>query len=96
MLRFLAPVLVMLPLLNGVPTEAATVPANDLLGTLESHRPIVKVEEGCGDGYFRDGHGRCLAWYGDGRPARPHEACPPYRHFVRWANHPGGFCKLND
>ena len=63
MFRFLAPALMMFPLLNGLPTEAATVAINDRLGILESHSPIVKVEEACGNGYFRDGHGNCrLVW----------------------------------
>jgi hypothetical protein len=103
-MRFLAPALVMLPLLGGVPAEAATAATNDPLGILESHAPlinqteagaIVKVAEDCGIGYFRDGNGHCL-YYGYGAPlAPPHEACPPDRHFVHWANHRGGFCKLD-
>jgi hypothetical protein len=81
MIRFLAPALVMLPLQTTGP-----------LGILDSHAPIVKVEEGCGNGYFRDGYGNCRFWYG-GEPAHsPHEGCPPDRHFVHWANHEGGFC----
>jgi hypothetical protein len=95
MIRFLTPALVMFPLLGGVPTEAATAATNSPLGILEGHAPIVKVEEGCGNGYFRDEYGNCRPWYG-GEPAhRPHEGCPPDRHFVRWINHEGGFCQFN-
>ena len=103
-MRFLAPALVMFPLLSGLPTEAATAATNDPLGILESRAPlidqtedraIVKVAEGCGIGYFRTGNGECH-YYGYGAPpAPPGEACPPDRHFVHWANHSGGFCKLN-
>ena len=96
MIKLLTPALVMIPLLSAVPTGAATAATNDALSTLASHRPIVKVEEACGNGYFRDGHGACLPWYGDEGGHRPHEGCPPDRHFVHWANHRGGFCKLND
>ena len=98
MTKFLTPALVLVPLLSGVPAQAAS------LGILESHallinqtenRAILKVAENCGIGYFRDGHGHCL-YYGYGAPPAPaHEACPPDRHFVHWANHRGGFCKLN-
>jgi hypothetical protein len=97
-IKFLAPALVMFPLLGGAPMEAATaatIGKAPLINQTEGHA-IVKVEEGCGNGYFRDGHGNCLGWYG-GEPAhRPQEGCPPDRHFVHWANHEGGFCKLND
>ena len=93
MFRFLAPALVMVPLLNGVPTQAATIAMNDPLGILKSHAPIVKVEERCGNGYFRDGYGHCRYWYGGELAHRPHEGCPPDRHFVHWINHEGGFCK---
>jgi hypothetical protein len=87
--------LVMFPLVGGVPMEAATAATNGALGISESHAPIVKVEEACGNGYFRDGYGICRFWYG-GEPAhRPHEGCPPDRHFVHWANHQGGFCQSN-
>ena len=93
--RFLAPALVMFPLVGGVPTEATVAAANDALGIHESHAPIMKVEEGCGNGYFVDENGRCRLWYG-GEPAhRPHEGCPPDRHFVHWINHEGGFCQSN-
>jgi hypothetical protein len=98
MIGFLTRALVTFPLLSGVPAEAAP------LGILKSHAPlinqtedhaIVKVAEGCGIGYFRDGSGQCR-YYGYGAPpAPPDEACPPDRHFVHWANHRGGFCKLN-
>ena len=84
MFRFLAPALVMVPLLNGVPTQAATIAMNDPLGILKSHAPIVKVEERCGNGYFRDGYGHCRYWYGGESAHRPHEGCPPDRHFVHW------------
>jgi len=95
MMRFLAPALVMVPLLGGgLSTEAAVAATNDALG-IYSRAPIVKVEEACGNGYFRDGYGHCQYWYG-GEPAhRPHEGCPPDRHFVHWANHEGGFCQSN-
>jgi hypothetical protein len=57
---------------------------------------ITKVAEGCGIGYFRDGHGNCR-YFGYGAPAAPPgEACPPDRHFVPWTNHSGGRCLLND
>jgi hypothetical protein len=95
MLKLLAPALVMFPLLNGITAEAATVAMEERLVILESHPSIEKVEEACGNGYFRDGNGNCLPWYGDVRPGRPHEQCPPDRHFVHWANHQGGFCKLD-
>jgi hypothetical protein len=85
----------MLPLLGGVPTEAATAATNDAIGIRESQAPIVKVEERCGNGYFLDEYSRCRYWYG-GEPAhRPHEGCPPDRHFEHWRNHEGGFCQLN-
>jgi hypothetical protein len=96
MFKLLIPVLATLPLLGGVPTEAATAATYDALGIRESHRPIVKVEEACGNGYFRDGNGNCLVWYGDVPAHTPREGCPVDRHFVHWANHRGGFCKLND
>ena len=89
MIRFLTPALVMFPLLGGAPTEAAP-----LINQTED-RAIVKVEEACGNGFFRDEYGNCHTWYG-GEPAhRPHEGCPPDRHFVHWANHQGGFCQFN-
>ena len=95
MQKFLASVFVVLPLLGGVPTDAATAATHDALGIGESHAPIVQVEEACGNGYFRDEYGACRYWYG-GEPAhRPHEGCPPDRHFVHWANHEGGFCQSN-
>jgi hypothetical protein len=58
------------------------------------HAPIVKVEEACGNGYFRDGNG-CRRWYGGETAHRPQEGCPWDMHFVHWANHEGGFCKSN-
>ena len=96
MIKFLGPTLVMFPLLSGgIPMEAATAATNNALGDPGSQAPIVMVEEACGNGYFRDEYGRCLYWYG-GEPAhRPHEGCPPDRHFVHWANHEGGFCQSN-
>ena len=95
MTKFLAPVLVALPLLGAVGTEAAIAAPNNPRGILEGHTPIVKVEEGCGNGYFRNEYGNCQYWYG-GEPAHPpHEGCPPDRHFVHWLNHEGGFCQLN-
>ena len=95
MMRFLAPALVMVPLLgSGLSTEAAVAATNDALG-IYSRAPIVKVEEACGNGFFRDEYGHCRYWYG-GEPAHnPHEGCPPDRHFVHWANHEGGFCQSN-
>jgi hypothetical protein len=94
--KLLSPALLMLPLLGAVPALAATAAANGGVGIPASQRPIVKVEEGCSNGYFRDGNGNCLHWYG-GEPSHPpHEGCPFDRHFVHWANHEGGFCKLND
>ncbi|HUB48653.1 MAG TPA: hypothetical protein VMB73_27055 [Acetobacteraceae bacterium] len=95
MTRFLAPALAMFALLGGVSTEAATAAMNDAPGVRESQAPIVKVEEGCNNGYFRDGNGICLPWYGYEPAHRPHEGCPPDRHFVHWANHEGGFCQFN-
>jgi hypothetical protein len=93
--KLLAPALVMLPLLGGVPTEAVLAAPNYALGIREGDAPIVKVEERCGNGFFLDEYGRCLRWYG-GEPAHnPHEGCPPDRHFVRWINHQGGFCQRN-
>ena len=92
-IKLIAPALVMLPLL--VPTEAALAASFNALGIPESDAPIVKVEEGCGNGFFLDEYGRCLRWYG-GEPAHnPHEGCPPDRHFVRWLNRDGGFCQRN-
>jgi hypothetical protein len=77
------------------PTEAATAAMNNPLGILESHAPIVKVEEGCGNGYFRDGYGNCRYRYRGEQAHRPHEGYPPDRHFVPWINHPGRFCQSN-
>ena len=97
MKRFLAPALVMFPLLGGVPTVAATAAMNGhaLLINQTENSAIVNVAEGCGVGHFRDGNGRCL-YYGYGAPSAPaHEACPPDRHFERWSNHSGGRCLLN-
>jgi hypothetical protein len=94
MQKALASAFVMVPLLCGVGT-AANATMNTPLGILEGHAPIVKVEEGCGNGYFRDGYGHCRVWFG-GEPAHPpHEGCPSDRHFVHWANHEGGFCQSN-
>jgi hypothetical protein len=84
-IKLLAPMLV--PLLGA----AGIATTNNPLG---SHAPIVKVEEACGNGYFRDGFG-CRQWYGGEAAHRPHEGCPWDRHFVHWANHEGGFCKSN-
>ena len=98
MIGFLTRAMVMFPLLNLVPAEAAP------LGIPESHAPlinqtadhaIVKVAEGCGTGHFRDGDGQCRCCRYGAPPAPPDEACPPDRHFEHWANHRGGFCKLN-
>jgi hypothetical protein len=95
MLKSLASALVVCSLLGGAPTKAVIAATTDSLVIPNSHAPIVKVEEACGNGFFRDGHGHCLQWYG-GEPAhRPHEGCPPDRHFVHWSNHDGGFCKLD-
>ena len=100
-MRFVAPALLMLPLLAGVSTELATAAP---LGFLESYTPqnvqtegaaIVKVAEDCGIGNFRDEYGHCRH-YGFGAPPAPaHEACPPDRHFAHWENHSGGRCVPN-
>jgi len=93
MIKFLAPTLVMFPLLSaGIPMEAATAATNNALGNPGSQAPIVMVEEGCGNGYFGDRHG-CRPWYGPPTGGAPHEACPWGRHFEHWVNHRGGFCK---
>jgi hypothetical protein len=87
----------MLPLLGGVSTEAATAATNGhaLLINQPEDSPIVKVSEWCGTGYFRDEYGHCR-YYGYGAPpAPPHEACPPYWHFVPWVYHRGGRCVPN-
>jgi hypothetical protein len=91
MKRFLAPALVMFPLLGGVPTEAATAAPNGhaLLINQTEGRAIVKVAEWCGAGNFRDGYGHCRPWYG------AHEACPPDRHYEPWVHHTGGRCVVN-
>jgi hypothetical protein len=95
MAKFLIPALAVLPLLGGVPPATAIAATADALGIPASQAPIVQIEESCGNGYFRDGYGYCRAWYG-GEPAhRPHEGCPPDRHFEHWANHEGGFCAVN-
>ena len=101
MIRFVAPALMMFPLVGGVPTEAATAATNDPIGILESHTPlinqsedraIVKVAEDCGIGNFRDEYGHCRHYGFGAPPAPPGEACPPDRHFVHWVNHSGGRC----
>ena len=83
MTRFLAPALLMLPLLGGAPTEAAPLSAQT------EDRAIVKVAEWCGADSFRDEYGHCRHFYG------AHEACPPDRHFEPWVYHQGGRCVLN-
>jgi hypothetical protein len=88
MKKFLAPVLV--PLLS-----AGITTTNNPFGAFEGHAPVVKIEEACGNGAFRDGYGRCLQWYGGESAHRPHEGCPWDRHFVHWANHEGGYCQSN-
>jgi hypothetical protein len=97
MMRFLAPALVMFPLLGGLSTEAATAATSrgPLINQTQDHA-IVNVAENCGNGYFRDGNGHCRYLGYESTSAPPHEGCPPDRHFVHWANHRGGFCKLND
>ena len=77
-------------------TSATAIAANSgALVSLTKDSAIVRVAEGCGIGYFRDGHGNCR-YYGYGAPAAPPgEACPPDRHFVPWTNHSGGRCLLN-
>ncbi len=97
MMRYLAPALVMLPLLGGVPTEAATaamvgyaLPINQSEGGA-----IVKVAEDCGIGNFRDEYGHCRHYGFGAPPAPPGEACPPDRHFLHWENHSGGRCVPN-
>jgi hypothetical protein len=91
MIRFLAPAFVVFPLLGGTATAAPSLP---LINQTEAGA-IVKVAEGCGIGYFRDGYGRCRYNGYGAPPAPPHEACPPDRHFVPWVNHSGGRCLLN-
>jgi hypothetical protein len=95
MIKSLAPALVMFPLLGTVGMVAAVAATNGPLGILKSHTPIVKVEEACGNGYFRDGSGNCRPWYGGESAHRPREGCPWDRHFVHWANHEGGYCQSN-
>lgn len=100
MMRYLAPALMMFPLLGGVPTEAATAAmigyAPPINQTEES--AIVKVSEWCGNDGFRDEYGHCRHYsfssYG-ALPAAPHEECPPDRHFVHWVVHSGGRCVPN-
>jgi hypothetical protein len=88
MIKLLTPALVLFPLLGAVGTS-------DPLGILKSQGEIMKVAEGCGIGFFRDGYGHCR-YYGYGAPAAPPgEACPPDRHFVPWINHSGGRCVVN-
>jgi hypothetical protein len=91
MKRFLAPALVMLPLLGGVPMVAATAAMNGhaLLINQTENSAIVKVAEWCGNGYFRNEYGQCRPWYGD------HQTCPPSRHFEPWVHHTGGRCVPN-
>jgi hypothetical protein len=91
MKRFLAPALVMFPLLGGVPTVAATAAMNGhaLLINQTENSAIVKVAEWCGAGNFRDEYGRCRPWYSD------HETCPPGRHFEPYVQHTGGRCVPN-
>jgi hypothetical protein len=96
-IRFLAPTLLMFPLLSGIPTNAATAATNEPFGILQSHGlnqtengAIVKVAEWCGNGYFKDEYGQCRPWYGN-----PHDDCPPGRHFVPWVYHRGGRCVPN-
>ncbi len=87
MMTILATALV-LPLLGGVPTEAATAAINQ-------NRPIVKVAEWCGADSFKDEYGHCRPYGYDAPPPDPHDACPPTRHFVHWVNHSGGRCVPN-
>ena len=55
MISFLAPALVMFPLLGGVSTEAATSATNDPLCILENHAPLIRQAE---DHAIADGGGR--------------------------------------
>jgi hypothetical protein len=72
MQKFLAPVLLVFPVLGGVGTGAVLAAArNNPHGTLERHQPIVKVEEGCGNGYFRDGYGNSLMFVVNVFPRAP-------------------------
>ena len=92
MKTFLAPALVMFPLLGGVPMVAATVAMNGhaLLIDQTENGAIVKVAEWCGGaGYFRDEYGHCRPWYGD------HQTCPPGRHYEPYIYHRGGRCVPN-
>jgi hypothetical protein len=92
MTKFLAPMLVALPLLGAVGTQAAIAATNDPLGFFESQAHVVNIAEGCGFGYYRNGNGDCR-YYGprdDGR-----EACPPNTHFQQSSNYPQGRCLLN-
>ena len=94
MIRFLAPALVMFPLLGGVPMEAAsaaTIGHAPLINQTED-RAIVKVAEMCGPGYFRDQYGHCRYYGYEFTMAPAHEGCPAYWHFVPWVNHSGGRC----
>jgi hypothetical protein len=76
MIKALAFGLTVFPLLGAAPTYAAPLMAQT------EDRAIVKVEEACGNGSFRDEFGNCRQWYG-GEPAhRAREGCPPDRHFV--------------
>jgi hypothetical protein len=91
MTRFLAPVLVALPLLGAVGTQAAIAATNDPLGFFESQAHVVNIAEGCGFGYYRDGNGNCF--YNGNSDGR--ESCPSGRHFERSSNYPQGRCLLN-
>jgi hypothetical protein len=60
-IRFVGPALVIFPLLGGA-AIAATVGKAPLFNQTEDHA-IVKVEEACGNGYFRDEYGNCpVSW----------------------------------
>ena len=97
MKRFLAPALVMFPLLGGVPTVAATAAMNGhaLLINQTENSAIVKVAEWCGAGYFKDEYGRCRYFGYESASAPAHEGCPPGRHFEAWIQHTGGRCVPN-
>jgi hypothetical protein len=97
MKRFLAPALVMFPLLGGVPTVAATAAMNGhaLLINQTENSAIVKVSEWCGAGYFRDEYGRCRYFGYESSAAPAHEGCPPGRHYEPYIYHSGGRCVPN-
>ena len=100
MLKYVAPALAMIPLLAGVPTEAATAAMAGYALPMDrtEDSAIVKIGEWCGADAFKDEYGNCRHYsfsaYG-ALPAAAHEECPPDRHFVHWVEHSGGRCVPN-